>query len=335
VAVAADGADDTYAALSGLLEAQREQALARWRVLRAHLEDGCPLVRVAAVHAVPERTLRRWLTAYRAGGLVALARRPRSDRGRRRMPPELQLLIEGLALRRPPPTVATVHRQAAEVAREQGGPVPGYAAVYDVVRSIDPAMATLAHEGAKRYKEVFDLVHRRETDRPNEIWQADHTLLDLWVLTPSGRPGRPWLTLIEDDHSRAVAGYAVNLGAPSALTTALAFRQAIWCKPWPGWHVCGIPDAFHVDKAIDPSRFKPNRRNCSAPSPRPCFISRSASGPADPSPASAQARSSSMSPPLGQQIGQPPGGGPVTGVGPGAQRVQCGLLHPIGRSDLV
>jgi transposase len=152
--------------------AQREQALARWRVLRVHLENGCPLVRVAAAHDVPERTLRRWLAAYRAGGLAALARRPRSDRGRRRMPPELQLLIEGLALRRPPPTVATVHRQAAEVAREQGWPAPGYAAVYDVVRSIDPAMATLAHEGAKRYREVFDLVRRREAARPNEIWQA-------------------------------------------------------------------------------------------------------------------------------------------------------------------
>ena len=112
-------------------------------------------------------------------------------------------------------------------------------------------MATLAHEGSKRYKEVFDLVHRREAAKPNQIWQADHTLLDLWVLTPSGRPGRPWLTLIEDDHSRAVAGYAVNLGAPSALTTALAFRQAIWRKPWPGWHVCGIPDAFHVDHGSD------------------------------------------------------------------------------------
>ena len=167
------------------------------------------------------------------------------------MPPELQLLIEGLALRRPPPTIATVHRQAAELARAQGWPAPGYAAVYDVVRSIDPAMTTLAHEGSKRYKEVFDLVHRREAAKPNEIWQADHTLLDLWVLTPSGSPGRPWLTLIEDDHSRAVAGYAVNLGAPSAPTTALAFRQAIWRKPWPGWHVCGIPDAFHVDHGSD------------------------------------------------------------------------------------
>jgi putative transposase len=230
VAFAADGADDPHAGLSGLASAQRDQALARWQVLRVHLEDGCPLVRVAGEHGVPERTLRRWLAAYRAGGLAALARRQRSDRGARRMPPELQLLIEGLALRRPPPTIATVHRQAAEVAQEQGWAAPGYAAVYDVVKSIGPAMTTLAHEGSKRYREVFDLVHRREAAKPNQIWQADHTPLDLWVLTPSGRPGRPWLTLIEDDHSRAVAGYAVNLGAPSALTTALAFRQAIWRK---------------------------------------------------------------------------------------------------------
>ena len=68
---------------------------------------------------------------------------------------------------------------------------------------------------------------------------------------PVGPAGPPWLTLIEDDHSRAVAGYGVNLGAPSALTTALAFRQAIWRKPWPDWHVCGIPGAFHVDHGSD------------------------------------------------------------------------------------
>jgi putative transposase len=120
VAFAADSAGGPHAGLSGLTLAQRDQALARWQVLRAHLEDGCPLVRMVGEHGVPERTLRRWLAAYRAGGLAALARRPRSDRGTRRMPPELRLLIEGLALRRPPPTIATVHRRAAEVAREQG-----------------------------------------------------------------------------------------------------------------------------------------------------------------------------------------------------------------------
>lgn len=56
---------------------------------------------------------------------------------------------------------------------------------------------------------------------------------------------------IEDDHSRAIAGYAVNLGAPSAIQTALALRQAIWRKSEPGWHVCGIPGTFYTDHGSD------------------------------------------------------------------------------------
>jgi len=106
-------------------------------------------------------------------------------------------------------------------------------------------------EGDKRYAEVFELVYRRQAGRPNEIWQADHTELDLWVLTPAGQTARPWLTVIEDDYSRAIAGYAVNLGAPSALQTALALRQAIWRKAEPGWHVCGIPAVFYTDHGSD------------------------------------------------------------------------------------
>jgi hypothetical protein len=31
---------------------------------------------------------------------------------------------------------------------------------------------------------VFDLVHRREVGKPNEIWQAHHTLLDLQCTCP-------------------------------------------------------------------------------------------------------------------------------------------------------
>jgi putative transposase len=68
---------------------------------------------------------------------------------------------------------------------------------------------------------------------------------------PAGNPARPWLTVVEDDHSRAIAGYAVNLGAPSALQTALVLRQAIWRKAEPGWHVCGIPGVFYTDHGSD------------------------------------------------------------------------------------
>jgi putative transposase len=237
--------------LAELPEAARAQALCRWRVLRPHLEDGVPLPRAADEAGVALRTAQRWLTRYRDDGLAGLARPTRVDRGTRRLPEELRLLIEGLALRPPSPSAAHIHRVVVDVAKDQGWPVPSYATVYAIVRDIDPAMRTLELDGEKRYREVFDLIHRREAAGPNEIWQADHTELDLWVIAPSGKPARPWLTIIEDDYSRTVAGYGVNLGAPSAIQTALVLRQAIWRKSEPGWHVCGIPGTFYTDHGSD------------------------------------------------------------------------------------
>jgi putative transposase len=231
--------------------ARRDEAFRRWQILQPHLEDGVPLPAAAAAAGVPLRTAQRWLARFQTDGLAGLARQPRSDRGVRKVPDELRLLVEGLALRSPAPSTANVARQVAQIAAEQGWPFPSYDVVYDIVRGIDPAMRTLALEGDKRYREVFELVHRRQAAHPNEIWQADHTQLDLWILTPSGKPARPWLTVIEDDHSRAIAGYAANLGAPSALQTALALRQAIWRKSEPGWHMCGIPAVLYTDHGSD------------------------------------------------------------------------------------
>jgi putative transposase len=100
----------------------------------------------------------------------------------------------------------------------------------------------LAHEGSKAYGETFELIHRREADRPNAIWQADHTLLDIMLVRDGAKPVKPWLTVIQDDYSRAVAGYFLFFKAPSTIQTALALRQAIWRKDDLRWHVCGIPD---------------------------------------------------------------------------------------------
>lgn len=96
-----------------------------------------------------------------------------------------------------------------------------------------------------------ELVYRRRAERPNQIWQADHTQLDILILGASGKPDRPWLTTVMDDYSRAICGYTVFTGAPSALNTALALRQAIWRKQNPSWVMCGLPDILHVDHGSD------------------------------------------------------------------------------------
>jgi putative transposase len=243
--------DRSEATLAELTEERREEALARFAVLKPHVEDGVPLMQAAADAGVGLRTAQRWLAKYRASGLSGLARPARSDTGRRKIAPEAVGLIEGLALRKPQPSVAAIYRRVTAVARDHGWSSPSYGCVYSIVRRLDPALVTLAQEGQAAFRDRFELVYRRHAECPNSIWQADHTELDILILDANGATARPWLTTVIDDHSRAVAGYLVFLGAPSALQTSLALRQAIWRKPDPAWPVCGIPDVLYVDHGSD------------------------------------------------------------------------------------
>jgi putative transposase len=203
-------------------------------MLQRCVEHDVPLTHVARHHGIPLRTAQRWLAQYRCDGLVGLARRERRDRGYTHgLPPELTQMIEGLALRHPPPTAALVRRQVRDVALRHGWPLPNYKRVYRVVKHLDPTLVTLAHDGGNTYRTIYDLLYRREAEQLNDIWQADHTLLDVWVCENSGPPVRPWLTVIMDDYSRAIAGFRLSLHAPSTIQTALTLRQAIWRKPLP------------------------------------------------------------------------------------------------------
>lgn len=238
--------------LTSLSDAERANAAARFAILRPFLEDGVPLTELAGAHLPSLRTLRTWVTRYRRDGLAGLVRQPRADRGvPHRLLPEMRLLIEGLALRQPPPTAAHVHRQIARIAGAQGWPVPSYRTVAACIQHLDPGLVTLAHAGITAYREAFDLLYRREASAANALWQADHTPLDLWVRGDDGKPVRPWLTVILDDYSRAVAGYRLSVQAPSALQTALVLRDAIWRKADSRWSVCGIPAIFYTDHGSD------------------------------------------------------------------------------------
>ena len=245
-------AETTPPLLSTLSVAARQQAMVRFQIIQPFLECGVPLPEVARHHGVALRTARRWVQRYRAGGLVALSRTHRAGRGSpRRMTPDMTQRIEALALQTPPLSVAAIHRQVITLAAAQGTPVPCYRTVYNIIRRIAPALRTLAHHGSKAYHETFDLLYRREADAPNAIWQADHSLLDILLTDERSQAKKPWLTVILDDYSRAVAGYMVGFEAPSALHTALALRQAIWRKTEPIWQVCGIPGILYTDHGSD------------------------------------------------------------------------------------
>jgi putative transposase len=160
-------------------------------------------------------------------------------------------LIEGLALQTPPRSAASIHRQVSTIAKEQGWPAPSYHRVYTTIKQLDPALLTLAHQGAAAYGEEYDLLYRREATHANAMWQADHTPLDVWLLDEAGKPAKPTLTAIEDDYSRMIVGYRLSFQPATALTTALTLRQAIWRKEDPRWSACGIPSVFYTDHGSD------------------------------------------------------------------------------------
>jgi putative transposase len=85
---------------------------------------------------------------------------------------------------------AAIARRAQQIARDRGWPVPAYSTVANIVAALDPALMTLAHEGPGAFRDRFELAYRRQAQRPNEIWQADHTELDLLVAgcRQAGRP---------------------------------------------------------------------------------------------------------------------------------------------------
>ncbi|MEV8252368.1 Mu transposase C-terminal domain-containing protein [Rhodoglobus sp. NPDC076762] len=226
-------------------------AVERWRVLRLHVEDQIPIAVLARETGISARTLHRWHQLYRNGGDAALDPHPRADKGVRRTAPETVAFIERLALTRPRPSIATLHRLAAADAQQRELPAPSYATVRQIVRALDPALVTLALEGPVSYRDKHELVFRRRAERPNQTWQSDHTELDILIVGANGKPDRPWLTTVMDDYARAICGYTVFTGAPSAINTALALRQAIWRKTDPAWGMCGIPDILHVDHGSD------------------------------------------------------------------------------------
>lgn len=243
---------ETISALTALPDEQRQLALERFRLLQPHLEQGASLTALAQESGIPYRTAIRWVSLYRRFGLTALARKGRTDRGGRRvLSPTLQKVVEGLALQKPPLPIASLYRKVCQVAIEQKQKPPSYSVVYDVIRKLPEDLVTLAQDGAKAYADSYELVHRREAERSNAIWQADHTLLDFLVVREDGTTAKPWLTTIIDDYSRAIAGYFLSFDAPTALQTSLALRQAIWRKDDARWQVCGIPEILYTDNGSD------------------------------------------------------------------------------------
>ncbi len=204
----------------------------RWEVLRPHVEDGVPLVQAARDAGVAPRTAQRWLAAFRTGGLAALGRQPRADAARPRTQGKLVEVVQGLALTRPRPSVVTITRRTAALATERGWGAPSYGTVREIVAAVDPHLLSLAHDGPAGFRDRFELVHRRQADRPNHLWQADHTELnEAGNATARGQVLKAGA--LEFGDGLLDDGVAAVVGLGSSVVRCHVMASARWSAPTP------------------------------------------------------------------------------------------------------
>ena len=226
-------------------------ALEKFRIILPNIDNEVPVTKITSAKSIPISTVRLWINLFKQKGLAGLERTKRNDSGIPKYDGYLAQIIQALTLQKPSPTIASIHRKINLIAQKKALKPLSYSTVYEIAKSINPALVTLAIEGSKVYQQQYELIYRRECTMPNEIWQADHTELDIYILDSKGYQRKPWLTTIIDDYSRAITGYFLSLDAPSSINTALALRQAIWRKKNPLWQVCGIPQILYTDHGTD------------------------------------------------------------------------------------
>ncbi len=226
-------------------------ALEKYRIILPILEHEVPATSVAKDLELSVRTVRSWIKNFKSKGLSGLEHKARKDRGVIKIEPALFEMAKSLALQKPPLTCKSIYRRLIQIADTKSLKPPSYSTIYKAIKSINPALLTLAHQGGKAYQQRYELIYRRECAEPNEVWQADHTELDIHLVDGKGNWRRPWLTTIIDDFSRAICGYYLSYDSPSSVNTALALRQAIWKKDNPDWQVCGVPKTIYTDHGAD------------------------------------------------------------------------------------
>lgn len=163
--------------LTGFSEEQRQSALAKYRTIEPYLRSEKTLKSIAEETGIAKRTLHYWVQGYSQFGLKGLIRKTRSDSGSVQLDAEIVKAIEQLILTHRRNSLTSIHRMISAQCQEKGIQQPSYYQVDKVSKSLSESLKVLAHYGQKTYENQFDLIHRREANYPNEIWQADHEFL--------------------------------------------------------------------------------------------------------------------------------------------------------------
>lgn len=193
----------------------------------------------------PNRTLRRWLSAFRhsqirlGNGYLGLIPKFKlcGNQARRLSNATLELVEKIFKQHYADPrnwSCMAAHGALRVACAARGIYCPSYSWFCRHVESKSPYELKLAREGAKaayslKPRDTGDRQTSMEAVRVFERGHIDHTQIDLeTVYGPTGESlGRPWLTVLLDEHSRVVLAYYLCYDPPSYRSVLMTLRACV------------------------------------------------------------------------------------------------------------
>ena len=150
------------------------------------------------------------------------------------------------------------------------GKYPSHPTVYKVINfHLTQENKKVRHPGSPAEGQIIQTTEGiLEITHSNQIWQCDHTKLDVFLVDYQGNVifqlddkgeeviGRPYITLIMDSYSGCIAGFHLGFEAAGSHEVGLALRHAILPKQYEPeyelqekWNVCGVPEYWVTDRA--------------------------------------------------------------------------------------
>lgn len=247
------------------LGAKRQRVIVRLQSLsKRSTED---IKKAAKELECSERLVWLLLAEYRKKPqLTTLIPKPRNGgRGKSRLLPEVDEIIEqaikNFYLKSPHALVSHLVREVHYQCHKRNIPKPSSGTVKNRLKQTSKHEITRRKRGSKEAQDIYAPIIGKtpDTQYPLQRIQIDHTRFDGIVVDSFDREpvGRPWITIFQDEYSRAVIGYYLTLEHPKTGTLAIGIAHSIlpkdvWAKniglevPWT---MQGIPELFYTDNA--------------------------------------------------------------------------------------
>lgn len=222
-------------------------------------------------------TIYRKLATFEGNVSSVLGRSPGPSSGTTRLLPEVREIIarhiEGSYLTRQKPSLSSVVGAIRKACAEELLPVPAYSSIARVLSRYDAIEVAKRRGESDRVQALQVRPGSFDVPEPMAVWQIDHTLLDVIIVSEFDRKpiGRAWLTLIIDVATRMVAGFHLTLSPPQARSVAEALTMAVAAKEhlldqmgFSGrrWPILGKPFRLHSDNGSEFARSKAYKRGC-------------------------------------------------------------------------